>query len=73
MPRRSSAPGIIQTDFSRVLWEGLDEERAVPLGRFGTPDDVAQAALFLASDASSWITGDTLLIDGGSLVGARFV
>ena len=67
------APGIIQTDFSRVLWEGLDESRAVPLGRFGTPDDVAQAALFLGSDASSWITGDTLLIDGGALVGARFV
>ena len=67
------APGIIQTDFSRVLWEGLDEERAVPLGRFGTPDDVAQAALFLASDASSWITGDTLLIDGGALVSARFI
>ena len=42
------APGIIQTDFSRLLWEGLDEERAVPLGRFGTPDDVAEAALFLA-------------------------
>ena len=67
------APGIIQTDFSRVLWEGLDEARAVPLGRFGTPHDVAQAALFLASDASSWITGETLLIDGGALVGARFV
>jgi len=45
----------------------------VPLGRFGTPDDVAQAALFLASDASSWITGDTLLIDGGALVSARFI
>jgi NAD(P)-dependent dehydrogenase (short-subunit alcohol dehydrogenase family) len=67
------APGIVQTDFSRVLWEGLDESRAVPLGRFGTPHDVAQAALFLASDASSWITGETLLIDGGALVGARFV
>ena len=37
------APGIIQTDFSRVLWEGLDEARSAPLGRFGTPDDVAQA------------------------------
>jgi NAD(P)-dependent dehydrogenase (short-subunit alcohol dehydrogenase family) len=67
------APGIIQTEFSRVLWEGLDEGRAIPLGRFGTPDDVARAALFLSSDASSWITGETLLIDGGSLVGARFV
>jgi NAD(P)-dependent dehydrogenase (short-subunit alcohol dehydrogenase family) len=66
------APGVIQTDFSKALWEGVDEQHAVPLGRFGTPDDVAQAALFLASDASSWITGETLLIDGGSLVGTHF-
>ena len=66
------APGIIQTDF-RVLWEGLDEERAVPLGRFGTPDDVRAGRPVPRSDASSWITGDTLLIDGGSLIGARFV
>ena len=67
------APGIIQTDFSRVLWENVDESKAVPLGRFGTPEDVAEATLFLASDASSWITGETLLIDGGSLVGSKFV
>jgi NAD(P)-dependent dehydrogenase (short-subunit alcohol dehydrogenase family) len=67
------APGIIQTDFSQVLWDGLDAEKAVPLARFGTPDDVASAALFLASDASSWITGETLLVDGGSLVGTRFL
>jgi NAD(P)-dependent dehydrogenase (short-subunit alcohol dehydrogenase family) len=44
----------------------------VPLGRFGTPEDVASAALFLASDASSWITGETLLVDGGAFVGTRF-
>jgi NAD(P)-dependent dehydrogenase (short-subunit alcohol dehydrogenase family) len=67
------APGIVQTDFSRALWQGLDARDAVPLGRYGTPADVASAALFLASDASSWITGETLLVDGGALVGTRFV
>jgi NAD(P)-dependent dehydrogenase (short-subunit alcohol dehydrogenase family) len=66
------APGIVQTDFSRALWQGLDARDAVPLGRYGTPADVASAALFLASDASSWITGETLLVDGGALVGTRF-
>ena len=39
----------------------------VPLGRFGEPDDIIGTALFLASDAASWITGHTLLIDGGYL------
>jgi NAD(P)-dependent dehydrogenase (short-subunit alcohol dehydrogenase family) len=67
------APGIIQTDFSEALWRGLDPSDAVPLGRYGTPEDVAAAALFLASDESSWITGETLLVDGGALVGTRFV
>jgi NAD(P)-dependent dehydrogenase (short-subunit alcohol dehydrogenase family) len=64
------APGLIKTDLSRALWENGEEElaSAMPLGRLGEPDDVAHAALFLASDYASWITGHTLVIDGGWLV-----
>ena len=64
------APGLVKTDLSRALWEGKEDEVAgrLPLRRLGTPDDVANAALFLASDAASWITGHTLVADGGLLV-----
>jgi NAD(P)-dependent dehydrogenase (short-subunit alcohol dehydrogenase family) len=64
------APGLVKTDLSRALWEGKEDEVAgrLPLRRLGTPDDVASAALFLASDAASWITGHTLVTDGGLLV-----
>jgi NAD(P)-dependent dehydrogenase (short-subunit alcohol dehydrogenase family) len=65
------APGLIKTDFARALWEGPAEERAVahiPLQRLGWPDDIATAALFLASDAASWVTGQTLIVDGGTSV-----
>ena len=62
------APGLVRTDFARALWEP-DEERVVshtPLRRIGEPDDIAKAALFLASDAASWITGQVLVVDGGA-------
>lgn len=65
------APGLIKTDFARALWEGPGEEQAkahIPLRRLGLPDDVATAALFLASDAASWVTGQTLVVDGGTMV-----
>jgi NAD(P)-dependent dehydrogenase (short-subunit alcohol dehydrogenase family) len=65
------APGIIRTDFSRALWEANEELVAArtPLKRVGEPEDVARAALFLVSDAASWITGHTIVVDGGSLIG----
>jgi NAD(P)-dependent dehydrogenase (short-subunit alcohol dehydrogenase family) len=63
------APGLVKTEFARALWEPGEEAIAsrLPLRRLGLPEDVARAALFLCSDAASWITGQTLVIDGGSL------
>ena len=65
------APGIIKTQFSRALWDGPIGARVVerhPIPRIGEVDDIAGAALLLASDASSFITGHTLIIDGGQLL-----
>ena len=63
------APGLVKTDFARALWERGEDAiaRRLPLGRLGRPEDIAAAALFLCSDAASWITGQTLVIDGGAL------
>jgi len=64
------APGLVQTDFARALWEraGAAVAERLPLKRLGEPDDIARAALFLASEASSWMTGHVLVVDGGALV-----
>ena len=65
------APGLIPTEMARELWEGGRGEmiaRSFPLKRLGEPADVANAAVFLASGASSWMTGQTLVIDGGGLL-----
>ena len=64
------APGLVKTRLAAALWEGPGEDRIaanVPLRRLGLPDDVATAALFLASDAASWVTGETFVVDGGTM------
>ena len=68
------APGLVRTDFARALWEDpvvLREALAsYPLGRIGEPDDVAGAAVFLASRAGAFVTGQTIVVDGGATVSA---
>ena len=67
------APGLVETDFSRLLIDNFGDSLAarLPTGRLGTPQDVANLAVFLASDAASWITGETYVIDGGAGVAGR--
>jgi NAD(P)-dependent dehydrogenase (short-subunit alcohol dehydrogenase family) len=60
------APGLVKTDFARALWEPLGDEVAANLV---VPEDIAHAAVFLGSAAASRITGHTLVVDGGALVG----
>jgi NAD(P)-dependent dehydrogenase (short-subunit alcohol dehydrogenase family) len=65
------APGLVKTDFARVLWDSPDGERrassGTPLRRLGEPDDIAGAAVFLASRAGAWMTGQSIIVDGGAL------
>jgi NAD(P)-dependent dehydrogenase (short-subunit alcohol dehydrogenase family) len=67
------APGVVRTDFARALWEDPGKERrrseATPLRRIGEPDDVAGVAVMLAAPAGRFITGQTIVIDGGTMVG----
>jgi NAD(P)-dependent dehydrogenase (short-subunit alcohol dehydrogenase family) len=62
------APGLIKTDFSKLLVENFGDKLAstLPTRRLGEPEDVANLVLFLASDAGSWITGETFVVDGGA-------
>lgn len=66
------APGIIRTHFSRTLWQSeTNLQRALagtPLGRIGLPKDIAGAAVFLASKAGRYVTGQSIVIDGGASV-----
>ncbi len=63
------APGLVHTDFARALWSDPEIHQATlqhtPLRRIGVPDDIAGAAVFLASDAGRFVTGQTFIIDGG--------
>ena len=63
------APGLVRTDFARALWEdpaNLARRNATtPLGRIGEPDEIAGAAVFLAAPAGRFMTGQTIVIDGG--------
>jgi len=66
------APAVVKTKFATVLYEGKEEQvsAAYPLKRLGVPEDIAGAVAFLLSDQASWITGQTLVLDGGvTLVG----
>ncbi|HMO67215.1 MAG TPA: SDR family oxidoreductase, partial [Novosphingobium sp.] len=66
------APGLVRTDFARALWEDPDNLAAAlafpPMGRIGEPEDIAGAAVFLASPASRYVTGQTIVVDGGATV-----
>src|SRR5580658_6892481 len=66
------APGLIKTDFARALWENprtlADFNARTPLARIGDPDEIAGAAVFLASRAGAYMTGQTIVIDGGQTI-----
>lgn len=68
------APAVVKTRFATVLYEGREAETvaAYPLGRLGVPADVASAVAFLAGDDAAWVTGQTLVLDGGMLLGGGF-
>jgi 3-oxoacyl-[acyl-carrier protein] reductase len=64
------APGFIQTDMTAVLGDDLRQEllKRIPLNRFGEPEDIAEAALFLVGPGSRYITGQVLTVDGGMVM-----
>ena len=64
------APGFITTDMTEYLSDDIKSQmkKTIPMGRFGTPKDVATLALFLASDESGYITGQTITVDGGMVM-----
>ncbi|MFN7766676.1 MAG: SDR family oxidoreductase, partial [Planctomycetaceae bacterium] len=65
------APGFIETDMTQAVRNAAEAEikKTIPLKRLGKPEDIAEAVLFLASDAASYITGQILTVDGGLTLG----
>jgi NAD(P)-dependent dehydrogenase (short-subunit alcohol dehydrogenase family) len=65
------APGVVRTRLAEALWKDHEPQVAAStaLNRIGEPGDVAAAVVFLASDAAAWITGETMVIDGGQRLG----
>ena len=64
------APGFVKTEMTDVLSDEVKEnaKKQIPLGRFAEPEDIANAAVFLASDKAAYITGQVLLVDGGMVM-----
>jgi NAD(P)-dependent dehydrogenase (short-subunit alcohol dehydrogenase family) len=64
------APGLVKTDMARALWEANETAIAkfLPMRRLGEPEDIARAAAFLCSEQASWITGTTMIVDGGAML-----
>lgn len=70
------APGLIRTDFARILWEGErggQVAESYPMKRLGEADDIAACATWLAADSGAWITGQTIVLDGGGLVAFKIL
>ncbi|MFF8644105.1 SDR family oxidoreductase [Streptomyces sp. NPDC015345] len=66
------APGVVRTRLAEALWQENEARvaEATPLGRIGEPEDLGEAVAFLAGDGARWITGETLVVDGGQLLGS---
>jgi NAD(P)-dependent dehydrogenase (short-subunit alcohol dehydrogenase family) len=63
------APAVVKTRFAEALFTGREDKlsRQYPVGRLGTPEDIGEAAAYLLGDAAGWVTGQTLVLDGGAL------
>jgi NAD(P)-dependent dehydrogenase (short-subunit alcohol dehydrogenase family) len=63
------APAVVKTRFAEALFTGREEQVAAqyPVGRLGVPEDVGEAAAYLLGDGAGWVTGQTLVLDGGAL------
>jgi NAD(P)-dependent dehydrogenase (short-subunit alcohol dehydrogenase family) len=69
------APGIVRTHLARGLWESNEDylNDKLPLGRIGEPDDIADVITFLAGPASRWMTGQSLVVDGGAQIRSSLI
>ena len=63
------APAVVKTRFAEALFTGREDElaRQYPVGRLGTPEDIGEAAAYLLGDGAGWVTGQTLVLDGGAI------